>query len=290
MRNRLCGTATLALLGTAWCTPVRGQGVPGDAPSVQTCSAAAAALAGGSRIEREWSVLSSCGAIGVTALSSALRAARQDQDLEYLEALSRTVAGIKGPELLLASAEVATDAAASTPARGTALLALVAQYDNGIQPSLKIPFGTVVTGDATRCPLTAAGTAGYASRATLQADSSARVASALDVVRKSASAPAGLRTLAQCARDMLREPIPIRVAPQSIKLTYICGNRYRVRNTSDEWVGVSFDVYQTPERGELTVGPGAEVFFTTLLNGTVRLHYGGALIQTKANGRTTCPQ
>jgi hypothetical protein len=80
-----------------------------------------------------------------------------------------------------------------------------------------------------------------------------------------------------------------------IRLTYICGNKFRVRNPNAAVVPVTWDVYNKNESGNLdlppkTAGqPYSETFFTTLNKGTVRLFYTGQLIQTKANGGAACP-
>jgi hypothetical protein len=78
--------------------------------------------------------------------------------------------------------------------------------------------------------------------------------------------------------------------PNSITLTYICGNAFRVRNTNPSVMTVTWDVYKTTEKGTLTLpakpgtGPYSETYFTTVNKGTVRLFLDGVLIQTKANG------
>jgi hypothetical protein len=78
--------------------------------------------------------------------------------------------------------------------------------------------------------------------------------------------------------------------PNSITLTYICGNAFRVRNTNPTVMTVTWDVYKTTEKGTLTLpakpgtGPYSETYFTTVNKGTVRLFLDGVLIQTKANG------
>lgn len=77
-----------------------------------------------------------------------------------------------------------------------------------------------------------------------------------------------------------------------IKLTYICGNSFRVRNTSPDTVTVRYDVYGTTETGPVFLAgkpAGAaysETFFTTVRKGTVRIFLGTQLVQTKANGNT----
>jgi hypothetical protein len=79
-----------------------------------------------------------------------------------------------------------------------------------------------------------------------------------------------------------------------IKLTYMCGNRFRVRNSSEAAVTLTWDVYGTTDRGGLSVGPKTtqgpyrDTFFTTGVKGTTRLFWRGQLIQTKANGNKSC--
>ena len=78
--------------------------------------------------------------------------------------------------------------------------------------------------------------------------------------------------------------------PNSITLTYICGNSFRVRNTNPEAITVTWDVYQKGETGTLVLppkpasAPYSETYFTTVNKGTVRLFLDGVLKQTKANG------
>jgi hypothetical protein len=81
----------------------------------------------------------------------------------------------------------------------------------------------------------------------------------------------------------------------SIRLTYICANRFRVRNYNDVEVAARWDVYRTSDSGRVTLPPRAggsayaEVFFETAVRGTTRLFVGSTLVQTKANGGTVCP-
>ena len=80
----------------------------------------------------------------------------------------------------------------------------------------------------------------------------------------------------------------------SIRLTYICGNRFRVRNPNDTEVTVIWDVYEKSEKGTLVLPPRlegveySETLFETQNKGTVRLFLDGKVIETKANGGTVC--
>jgi hypothetical protein len=83
---------------------------------------------------------------------------------------------------------------------------------------------------------------------------------------------------------------PATITTSGMILTYICGNRFRVRNPNDALVPVTWDVAGAGESGALSLparplGSGfSEIFFETVATGTVRLFYEGSQIQVKANG------
>lgn len=87
---------------------------------------------------------------------------------------------------------------------------------------------------------------------------------------------------------------PAVITTSGMILTYICANRFRVRNPNDAVVTVTWDVFGTSETGTLTMparplGSGfGESFFETVATGTVRLFYNGSQIQVKANGGAVC--
>lgn len=80
----------------------------------------------------------------------------------------------------------------------------------------------------------------------------------------------------------------------SIRLTYLCGNRFRLRNYNNIELEVRYDVYSTSEARSLfpkarSTPPGySELVFTTKNRGTVRVFYNQQLVQTKANGNKAC--
>lgn len=85
------------------------------------------------------------------------------------------------------------------------------------------------------------------------------------------------------------------VDPKKIKLDYVCGNRFRIRNQNDVLVIVTFDVEgsQRPVV-ELQIaarppqGPAAETVFDARATGTVRLFVEGRLIERQENKKKTC--
>jgi hypothetical protein len=96
-----------------------------------------------------------------------------------------------------------------------------------------------------------------------------------------------LRSNAEIVRDF--------VDVASIRLTYVCGNTFRARNLNYVPVTVRYEVAGTTEARTLTLpglssddGPIADTPLTTTATGTVRLLYGGRVIQTVANGGGVC--
>ena len=90
----------------------------------------------------------------------------------------------------------------------------------------------------------------------------------------------------------------VRVKPQFVDLSYVCGNTFRVDNRNAISFRVTWDVANTSplEKGELLLparsGDGAAystVTFTTQNRGTVRLYYGGKQIESQTNAGTACP-
>jgi hypothetical protein len=121
--------------------------------------------------------------------------------------------------------------------------------------------------------------------APLPADYAARVYATAGRVANATAAPESLRLLARCVRGF----VPPAIVATTIRLTYLCGNRFRVRNANADWADVRYDVYRTDDAADLTVPPFGEIVLTTARAGTTRLFYAGQLIQTKANGGAACP-
>ncbi len=80
------------------------------------------------------------------------------------------------------------------------------------------------------------------------------------------------------------------IVTSGLVLTYICQNRFRVRNPNDAVLPVTWDVAGTAVSGALSLparpigGTFSELFFDAGVTGTVRLLYLGNQIQVKANG------
>ena len=94
--------------------------------------------------------------------------------------------------------------------------------------------------------------------------------------------------------DPAGDQVSVSAAQAGVRLTYMCGNRFRIRSTRTDTVRVRWDVYQKNDTGSVLV-PGIEspavqrdVFFETRAKGTTRIFLGTQLVDTKANGNTIC--
>ena len=83
-------------------------------------------------------------------------------------------------------------------------------------------------------------------------------------------------------------------AQSGLKLTYMCGKRFRIRSSRTDTVRVRWDVYQKNDTGSVVVAgivspsTQSDVFFEATAVGTTRIFLGSMLVDTKANGNTVC--
>jgi hypothetical protein len=93
------------------------------------------------------------------------------------------------------------------------------------------------------------------------------------------------------ARRGATAPAPL---PSDIELVYVCGNRFLVRSKSLSRTPLTWDVVGSNERGTLNMSavslnePYRELALWTESTGSVRMYLGGSIVQTRANGGTTC--
>jgi hypothetical protein len=263
------------------------QRVTGAPPTEAACTAAAQALEAGQR--SGWEILPACTGGGL-ALGSALRGARLETDSLYLARIFGASSSVRNSAVHDAAIALVADQAASPQARVVGALVGLTQFEGNFTVTFRRTWNSVLTEAAgAKCPVTARNVdEPYLTAAALPSDYLARFGTALEAAYRSATAPAVVRDVARCVRELIADSLPIRVADSALNLTYICGNRFRVRNSGLEAASVRYDVYQTPDSGALFVNAGQDVFFTTESSGTTRLFYFDRLIRTKANGNTVC--
>jgi hypothetical protein len=120
----------------------------------------------------------------------------------------------------------------------------------------------------------------------LPADALSQAISAFAIVERDAAATPSVHGAAHCWRVELERTVP--PVGQKILLTYVCGNKFRLRNTNTALVRVAVDVYGTTERHSYFVAPGIDQFVKLLKRGTTRVFFNGQLVQAKANGNKAC--
>lgn len=93
------------------------------------------------------------------------------------------------------------------------------------------------------------------------------------------------------------EPEPEPISADNIRLTAMCTDeqdnlsQFRIRNSNEQEVTVSYDVYQETNKTEITVGAESEEFVEVPASegdATVRMFYNNSQIDVKANNPSEC--
>jgi hypothetical protein len=221
----------------------------------------------------------------------AFRAARVETDTAYLQALYGTMARLRDSAIFQTALEMMLDPGATNQARGTAILTAVSQHAFRISLPLNQSFGEVVTGmSGTGCRLVSHHVHSGQNRSPspLPADHVQRFGAAIDRVLDASSTPAVVRDLAGCARRVIGGILAKSVPLSSISLEYVCGNRFRVRNRSREWIQVSWTGVGSAHSQGFVVPPDSSVVHTARWPDSTRLHYEGKLVQTAPNRGKVC--
>lgn len=266
-----------------------------SAPSLAQCRGWSTALAtggpGAQRVLAE-SWLGGCPDIGPQALADAVTRFRSETDASVLWSLTSRAGLVTHPQIFEAALAVTGDRAASIPARAASLLILSAQIGGSV--SINRVGGPVLLTEprpasglcATDLPLYAP--AELASVA-MASDAPRRVAALIDPLQLDAQAPVLLRRLARCVRPHVGREIPPQVDVSGLRASYACGTRFTIRNAAPVRLPFAVEVEGTDERYTLALAGGDSRPLTLDSPGTLRLVYDGRVIQSVANGATTCP-
>ena len=223
----------VSILAFAPASALAAQTILGSSPTPAECDGAVVALQRGDR--SGWERLPSCGSAGGTALGAAIRAATLEVDPVYLGRLYTASVWIRDAAIFSAAITVMQDNGATQQSRVLAILIGIAQHDpNLIVPATR-PWPTVLTPPSGGgvCQLTGAyGQRTFSSSSPLPSGYLQTLASATEATYRAATAPIAVKELARCVRLSFDDVLPITVSKTQILLTYMCGNRFRVRNTS----------------------------------------------------------
>jgi hypothetical protein len=228
----------------------------------------------------------------VPVIDAALNASRATTDSTRLALVFGFGSAITDQTLATTALSIATDVSASELARSYALVMLAVQVTPAaIAPELSDggPDGL-----SESCMLDQFTTSTSVRGIPISPVLLNSVLTASTALYRGTQNSARIRYLANCVWHQTRRLVSPTVQVSDIQLTYLCGNRFRIRNRNFVPVRVRWNVYNTTDQGEIVVRgaglvtPPYDQTFTTTTRGTTRLFVNGALIQTKANGGSTC--
>jgi hypothetical protein len=215
-------------------------------------------------------------------MAQALREARSETDLAYLERLYDAMGGGWIPEVFQAALTLMQDEGASAEARSTAVLIAVAPVDAALALPLNLSLAEALrSGQCRLLPISDAGPP-----APIPPDAVARLGKALYDLRGDSKIPHLLRTFVNCIGPVMSDAIADAVPPSALRLSYLCENDYRVENGSTE--GVQVSLYVAGDSADLWVPPKGAKTVGMMKQGTTRLYYRGKLIQAAANKGQEC--
>jgi hypothetical protein len=274
------------------------QGTPVDSAAI--CAAAADIVATGepaSEYPRARGIVRGCPGVRGDAYAAAMRRLRHSIDRTELLRVYNVTIPVHDAALFAAAEEVASDATASTEARVAALGSLTNLAGGGDQDLIYavLPDELDEMVQTGRACMARTLTMRVATDTPLPADADRRADSLAARIAADPGAPAVLRMAGNCLWSAVYQAATQRpIDPTLVKLTYLCDNRFRVRNGNARDVTVTYDVYGTDESGALGLdgrsynAPYSEYVFKTEHSGTVRLFVGSQLVATKANGQAPC--
>jgi hypothetical protein len=231
-----------------------------------------------------WWVAPSCGAKGGRALASAATSLATSADTAVLRDAELALGDIRDAAIFQSAKALSTNASATSAARIMALRVLLAQLSGGFH----LPTPVSMTPEGRRC----------APRHLLARDASYRGASlppdfaqqafmaAKQVATSNASTE--VRLVAQCVQEIYSAFVPPDVDPSLLRLTYLCGNKFRVRNANPDWADVRYEVANTDDDGEYEVPPDGEITIETGSTGLTLLYYDDKVVQKARNRRVAC--
>ncbi len=237
--------------------------------------------------DRSWYAIRACGAEGGTALAAAVRKLGGTSDTSVLSAALRGIALFRDASVLAAMRDLASDASATPAARTTALhgMLLYVRPELGWSSMLN-----EVTQNSGRCFTTAS--SGRPPRVVgtpLPVDYRERItATARDLA--SGGGDGVVQAAARCVLSHIPNvPSSPKVDPSSIRLTYICGNKFLIENLSDSRVLLEYVVVGTTERFKQSIPAGKSQALHTIETGTMRLSRDGSPLVSKENEGRPCP-
>lgn len=261
--------------------------IPGPPPTAAECRSAERALVQGNRAGLE--ILPGCGSDGGFALARALLDARSETDPAYLGRLYGAMSSIRDPAVFGTALNVILDQKASDQVRATAILIAVSQHDVSLTPRLNVSFADLISpASKASCRLSWASDQSYRSKSRLPSAYFEQFGKALLQLLSAPATPAMVRKFAECARPVARETIADAIPASSIRLSYVCDNRFRIKNKSIEDIRVTWRTQRDSDQGDVDLPSKGQVVFTTERPDSTSLYHRGKLVQTVANENEPC--
>jgi hypothetical protein len=255
--------------------------------SAQTCDSLSSATDSSSSLmlpDSTWGLLARCGARGGQSIAGLITRARNSVSAPKSGIVAHGQ-DIADATVLAALQSFALDAAQPDDARIASISVLLQVTLDGLFFAKPAEFN-----DANRYACSIGTLAYWRPEGTpLPVAAKVQVRAMAKQIRDATGTPTAVRTAARCLYQELNHALPAEIDTSQIRLTYICGNQFRIRNPQPRFLTLTYDVYGTSERNEVSAGDLMDSFFWTKNRGTVRLFYNGTLIQTKANGGKSCP-
>lgn len=273
--------------------PIAGGAQGGPTP----CSAAQDSLVAGVFLWTGTLELAQCGAAGATLLATLIsQSATAQLDTSFrFDRLIGLARNIVSPDVATAALTVAQGTGNTQIARVTALQILLAEYDNsqGLEPAAPgdpVENCQFFMGTTRTTPTYSAG---------LTPQVLQQMMAGASAVYHNANDDPVVRSAAFCLRTSLHHSTAYPVNTSLITLSYVCSDQFKVHNTNPEAVPLSWNSYHVPPNtrtvapiltsGQIQAPPNGDMTFRTDSIATARLYYGTTLIQTRANGGTSCP-
>jgi hypothetical protein len=114
-----------------------------------------------------------------------------------------------------------------------------------------------------------------------------QAAATLDSVALRPGENAVIRDIAACARLGIRS-VPLTVPASSIAVTYTCGTRFNVTNSSLRGAMLRYRLQGTTDEWGLSVPAGGSKMIIATKSGTIEILQGADVVATSKNGRTGC--
>ena len=229
-----------------------------------------------------WRALATCGASGVSAFATAVSSTRvlSETDVTRITTLFAVFDGRREQALFDVYLAAIGNGAASESYRIGAMRALAGT----VEPEIEIQLPPLNSGKQYCGTMSRQGTTpGIPSE--LPSDATDRIVTAMAGVVMSDAKPR-VRLAAKCWQNLLERNAGVDI--RKISVTYVCENRFQIRNGNTATVGLRYVVGEKLDQGEFSVNGKSSYALDVDGIGTVRIYLGQSLISARTNDGKDC--